>query len=295
MPHPQIGIFALGTTAHAYLDFDRLPRADAGQLVATAASIATAHDSTTGVNLVVGFRPELWTAARPGAMPEGTASFTEPIVGPDGFSIPATQHDLFVWVSAAERDRTFDVTAGIAETLGDLVTLADETHGWPYQHHRDLTGFIDGTENPTAAEAPGLIVVPDADRGAGGTVLLVQRWEHDYAAWTALPDAEQERIIGRTKPDSIELDDRPKTSHAARTDQDEYGKIFRRNTAYGTLNHHGTMFVGFSASHRPLHAMLCSMAGLGSERDALTRYATPLTGGYYFVPSFDDLVVVARA
>ncbi|MDX6348304.1 MAG: porphyrinogen peroxidase [Streptomyces sp.] len=60
-------------------------------------------------------------------------------------------------------------------------------------------------------------MVPDGDRSAGGTVLLVQRWEHDYADWTALPNAEQERIIGRTKPDSIELDDRPATSHAART------------------------------------------------------------------------------
>src|SRR5262249_38242437 len=106
-------------------------------------------------------------------------------------------------------------------------------------------------------------------------------------------DSEQERVIGRTKPDSIELDDRPTTSHAARTDQDEFGKIFRRNTAYGTESHHGTMFVGFSATQRPLDAMLRGMAGEGGERDALTRFATPLTGSYYVVPSFDDLVTSA--
>jgi porphyrinogen peroxidase len=290
MAHPQVGLFALGTTAHAYLEFDLTAGASADQLVATAAAISTAHDSTTGVNLVVGFRPELWASTRPQAALTATASFTEPIVGPDGFTMPATQHELLVWVAAAERDRTFDVTAGIGETLGSLATLVDESHGWPYQHHRDLTGFIDGTENPTAAEAPGLILVPDHEPAAGGTVLLVQRWEHDYAAWTALSDAEQERVIGRTKPDSIELDDRPSASHAARTDQDEFGKIFRRNTAYGTLHHHGTMFVGFSATQRPLDAMLRSMAGLDGDRDALTGYATPLTGAYYFVPSFDDLV-----
>ena len=36
--------------------------------------------------------------------------------------------------------------------------------------------------------------------------------------------------------------------------------------------------------------MLESMAGLvGGTRDALTRYTTPLTGAYYFVPSTDAL------
>lgn len=289
MSHPQVGLFALGTLAHAYLEFDQTPQAAAHRLVGRAATIATAHDSTTGVNLVIGLRPELWGAARPGALPPGTTGFAEPVVGPDRFSMPATQHDLLVWVAAAERDRVFDATVAIAEAVGGLATLADETHGWPYQRHRDLTGFIDGTENPTAAEAPGLILVPDDQPGAGGTVLLVQRWQHDYTAWTALTDAEQEQVIGRTKPDSIELGDRPVSSHAARTDQDEFGKIFRRNTAYGTLLEHGTMFVGFSASQRPLEAMLRSMAGLGGDRDALTRYATPTTGSYYFVPGFDDL------
>jgi putative iron-dependent peroxidase len=38
------------------------------------------------------------------------------------------------------------------------------------------------------------------------------------------------------------------------------------------------------------------MAGLhGVPRDELTRYARPLTGGYYFVPSLDDLAVFGTA
>jgi putative iron-dependent peroxidase len=76
----------------------------------------------------------------------------------------------------------------------------------------------------------------------------------------------------------------------ASTDQDSFGKIFRRNTPYGTVTDHGTMFVGFSAAQRPLATMLESMAGLTSGvRDALTLYTTPLTGAYYFVPSTDAL------
>jgi putative iron-dependent peroxidase len=59
---------------------------------------------------------------------------------------------------------------------------------------------------------------------------------------------------------------------------------------YGTVTDHGTMFVGFSAEQRPLQAMLEAMAGLGGNpRDSLTRYTTPLTGAYYFVPSTEAL------
>ena len=58
----------------------------------------------------------------------------------------------------------------------------------------------------------------------------------------------QEQVIGRTKPDSVDLDDRPETSHVARTDQEEFGHIFRRNTPYGSVREHGTVFVG-SARH----------------------------------------------
>jgi putative iron-dependent peroxidase len=51
------------------------------------------------------------------------------------------------------------------------------------------------------------------------------------------------------------------------------------------------MFVGFSASQRPLKDMLESMAGIGDGvRDSLTRYTKPLTGAYYFVPSTDAIL-----
>ena len=112
----------------------------------------------------------------------------------------------------------------------------------------------------------------------------------DIEAWESLPVETQEAVIGRTKADSIELEDRPADSHAASTDQDDFGNIFRRNTPYGGVTDHGTMFVGFAASQVPLARMLESMAGLVSgTRDALTRYTTPLTGAYYFVPSTDAL------
>jgi porphyrinogen peroxidase len=100
-------------------------------------------------------------------------------------------------------------------------------------------------------------------------------------------------VIGRTKADSIELDPKPETAHAARTDQDDFGHVLRRNTAYGTVSDHGTVFVGFASSRPPLHRMLESMAGVDGPRNALTIYTTPLTGAYYWVPPTSDLVAVA--
>ena len=96
--------------------------------------------------------------------------------------------------------------------------------------------------------------------------------------------------MDRTKEASVELEDRANDSHVARNDQDVFGKIFRRNMPYGTVTDHGTMFVGFSADQRPLATMLESMAGVADGvRDALTRYTSPLTGSYYFVPSTQAL------
>jgi putative iron-dependent peroxidase len=93
-------------------------------------------------------------------------------------------------------------------------------------------------------------------------------------------------VIGRRKAGSVELEHKRPDSHVASTDQDRFGKIFRRNMPYGTVSDQGTMFVGFSAAQGPLAAMLESMAGHGGgTRDALTRYTRPLSDAYYVVPS----------
>jgi putative iron-dependent peroxidase len=204
--------------------------------------------------------------------------------------MPATQHDAVLWLSGSAYDVIFDTTREVIAALKAAASVAEEAVSWPYRHDRDLTGFIDGTENPSLIDAPDIALIPDGSPGAGGSVLLLQTWSHDATAWDSLPAARQEEVIGRTKDASVELEDKAPESHVARTDQDRFGKIFRRNMPYGTATDHGTMFVGFSAEQRRLVAMLESMAGLtDGVRDALTRYARPLTGAYYFIPSIVSL------
>lgn len=290
MASPQTGIFALGTSSHAYLELDLVAGAEPSDVVARVAALREPRTTVGGVNLVSGFRPELWAAATPDAAPPGVVGFNEPLVGPTGYVLPATQHDVVIWLTGSGYDAVFGLSCGIVTELADVATLAYEMVGWSYHHDRDLTGFIDGTENPPLMEAMSVALIPPGLAGEGGSILLLQQWEHDAVGWEQLPVATQEGMIGRRKADSAELDPLPPASHVARTDQERLGKIFRRNIAYGTLTHHGTIFVGFSHDQGTLRTMLESMLGAdGGPPDKLLAVTRPLTGAHYVIPSADWL------
>jgi porphyrinogen peroxidase len=202
MKTPQAGILALGTASHAYLEFDVSPGRQGRDLVAVISSMREPRTTMGGVNLVAGFRPELWKKVLPDQAPADIEGSNHDIVGPDRFVMPATQHDAVLWLSGIAYDVVFEASRGAIAALAGLAWIADETSSWPYLRDRDLTGFIDGTENPTLIDAPGVALIPEGSPGAGGSVLLLQKWVHDAAAWEALPVAQQERIIGRRKLDS---------------------------------------------------------------------------------------------
>ena len=289
----QSGIFALGTGSHSYLEFDL--HGDPLILVQAMANLEEPRMTTGGVNLVVGFRPSLWARVAPEEMPAGVTDFEQDVRGVDGYTMPATQHDLWLWVAGHAYHKVFDVAREAIATLAPVAHLAAEVAGWTYKESRDLTGFIDGTENPPLSEAPEVALVPDGSPGAGGSVVLLQQWMHDAAAFEALSLEEQEKVIGRTKETSTELaeDVRGVESHVSRTVIEENGveqHIFRRNTPFGTATSHGTMFIGFSCDQQRLARMLARMAGAEDGiRDALTRYTTAVSGAYYFVPSVEAL------
>jgi putative iron-dependent peroxidase len=289
----QSGIFALGTGSHSYLEFDLY--GDPLILVQVMANLEEPRMTTGGVNLVVGFRPSLWARVAPEEMPAGVTDFEQDVRGVDGYTMPATQHDLWLWVAGHAYHKVFDVAREAIVALAPVAHLAAEVAGWTYKESRDLTGFIDGTENPPLSEAPEVALVPDGSPGAGGSVVLVQQWMHDAAAFEALSLEEQEKVIGRTKETSTELAEevRGVESHVSRTVIDVNGveqHIFRRNTPFGTATSHGTMFIGFSCDQQRLARMLARMAGAEDGiRDALTRYTTAVSGAYYFVPSVEAL------
>jgi putative iron-dependent peroxidase len=292
METPQTGIFALGDAAHGFFEFTLRPGADVEAAANALIGVREPRSTVGGANRVIGFRPSLWSAIASKDAPKDVRDFEE-VCGPGGYRMPASQADIWAWFSAASYDVVFDMGTEAVESVAQHAELTREVRGWSYRHNRDLTGFEDGTENPTLDAAPEIVVVPKGP-GAGGSVLLFQMWKHRPSVFRDLPEQKQEDVIGRTKDDSVELDEAkmPADSHVSRTTLDVDGKelkIFRRNVPYGTVTDHGTLFIGFCAQQMPLQRMLEQMAGIGGPRDALTNYTDALTGAYYFVPSVQAL------
>ncbi|APT84279.1 Dyp-type peroxidase [Corynebacterium aquilae] len=290
----QSGITGLGTTDHGYYELT-LTGAPAESV--SALIDACNLPSTAGASVVLGFRPTLWAeVAAPQDVPEGVHDFSEPIRGEGGYSMPATQRDAWLWIASSSRSQVFDVAEHILGKVTDHFSLAQETVGWVYEKNRDLTGFEDGTENPGVFEAPSVVAIPEGQPGAGASVLLFQHWLHQATEWNSLSVEEQERIIGRTKPDSVELDEdaMPDSSHVSRSVVEVDGEeldVFRRNVSYGGVKDHGTVFVGFSFDQWRLEEMLRRMAGAdGGPRDMLTRFTTATSGSWYVIPSVRALL-----
>jgi putative iron-dependent peroxidase len=93
------------------------------------------HDG--GVNLVAGFRPELWREVAPDDVPPDVEGFNQDVVGVDEFVMPATQHDAVLWLSGSAYDVIFDTAREAIAELRDRASVAEETSSWPYRH--DLT------------------------------------------------------------------------------------------------------------------------------------------------------------
>jgi porphyrinogen peroxidase len=291
----QPGIFAQGTRSHYNLEFDLRPEARTEDVAAAVADLREPTVTAGGFNLVLGFGAALWARlAGEGDRPPELRPF-DPIDGLDGHRAPTTQHDLWIWIHGTGEDLALDAARAATAVLARVATLALEQACFVYRDSRDLTGFVDGTENPRVEEAPDVALIADGEPGEGGAYVITQRWVHDLERFHARSVAEQEDTIGRTKPDSIELGDdrKPPTAHIARVVIEEDGEeleIYRRSTPYGTVAEHGLYFLGFSAELSRFDRMLARMFGRADGiRDHLTDFTRPVTGSYYFAPSLQAL------
>ncbi|MFL5337772.1 MAG: hypothetical protein ACJ8H8_32550 [Geminicoccaceae bacterium] len=117
-----MGIFALGTASHAYLELDLRDGADPCRLVACLADLREPPTTIGGVNLVVGLRPELWRDRIGGSSPADLHGFNEPVIGSDGFTMPATQHDALWWLARASYVVVFDEARGTVNRVSSSRT-----------------------------------------------------------------------------------------------------------------------------------------------------------------------------
>ena len=147
----------------------------------------------------------------------------------------ATPGDLLFHIRANRADMCFELERLILEALGDAVTVADEVHGFRYFDSRDLLGFVDGTENPTGADLTQSALIQSEDPAfAGGSYVVVQKYLHKLDKWRALETATQENIIGRTKPDNVELEE---LGAGIAQDADDHRRRARHRARYSSRQH----------------------------------------------------------
>ena len=241
---------------------------------------------------VAGISADAWDRLTGLPKPAGLHPFIELRAG-SRFA-PATPGDLLFHIRAARMDLCFELATQIMVRLSGAVSVADEVHGFRYFEHRDLLGFVDGTENPAGQLAFDSVIIGAEDPAyAGGSYVIVQKYLHDMDAWNALPTEQQELVIGRTKLADIELDDntKPSYAHSALTTITENGtevKIVRDNMPFGSVGagEYGTYFIGYSRAPAVTELMLRNMF-IGRPEgnyDRILDVSRAVTGCLFFVP-----------
>jgi len=288
----QRAIFDESARYHRFLEYRAGDEIDPRRAArAVAAALAAARDGVhRPARIVVAFGRRLWSALAPGAVPSDLHDF-EIIRGVDGHVAPATQCDLWFWLQGDGEDENVARTLALHAALRDDFALALEQPGFTYFASRDLIDFEDGTANPKDDEARTEAAVVPGGSGAGGSIVLVQRWVHDLDKFAALDVTAQEAVIGRTKADSIELegDDMPPDSHVSRTDVKKDGvalKVYRRSAPYATLARHGLYFLAFARARERHQLQLERMFGVSGDglHDRLIEFSRADTGSYLFAP-----------
>ena len=249
-----------------------------------------------GLCCVVGVGSDAWDRLYGAPRPKELHPFTE-ITGKH--HAVATPGDLLFHIRAERMDLCFELATQLMTRLGDAVSNADQVSGFGYFDSRDLIGFVDGTENPEDAEAREATLVGDDDPDfAGGSYVITQKYLHDLQGWNAVPVAEQERIVGRTKLDNIELNDdtKPSYAHNALTNIVEDGKelkILRCNMSFGDAakGEYGTFFIGYACTPTRIEKMLRNMfiGNPPGNHDRLLDFSRAVSGNLFFVPTPDFL------
>ena len=293
MSQAQSGIFEENTNQFYYLEYKLDFSMD---LVVLKQAIKSAvRNEGIGINVVVAFGKKAWNLIQPNWQPVDLVDF-KTLNGVQDFSMPSTQGDLFFWIHSNQHDDNFDQVLLIQSALEKVAKIQLDLVGFNYHNQRDLIGFVDGTANPKEDARQMAALIPEGEVGAGGSYVLSQKWVHDLSAFKQLTIAEQEKVVGRTKVEDIELtgDDMPVNSHVSRTDISVDGqamKIYRRSDPFGSATEHGLYFLAFACEMRRFSIQLEHMLGMTDDgiHDKLIEYSKAVTGSYWFAPSIEDL------
>ena len=209
------------------------------------------------------------------------------LAGP-GVSIPSSQGSLWTFATAKTRSELFDISEALLALFGRDFILEDRMETFTYREGRDLSGYVDGTENPQGDRAFSVAIADGTSAPRGSSFVAVQRWEHDLDLLHTHSRSEQDRMIGRDISTNREIDDAPISAHIRRSAQESFSPdafIFRKSMPWAEGNRKGLEFIAFGSSLDPFERVLRRMAGTEDGiRDALFTFSAPIAGSYYWCP-----------
>ena len=210
-------------------------------------------------------------------------------------SAVSTPGDLHVHLRADNNSICVDMAIEISKVLSAVADISEEVHGFKYWDSRSILGFVDGTENPQGEDRDFFAKVGAEDATyEGGSYLFVQKYIHNMNQWRNLSTEEQEKVIGRSKENDIEMSDevKPKNSHIALANIGDDLKIVRDNMPFrNALGEMGTYFISYASKFSTTKQMLEQMfiGNPAGNYDRILDFSTAKTGTLFFVPTLDML------
>jgi putative iron-dependent peroxidase len=240
-------------------------------------------------DVVIGIGPGL--VQRLGRSIDGLRSF--PSLSGPGCEIPSTQAEIWCWIRGTDRGVITFTGKSICKGLEPAFRCDRLVDGFFHEGGRDLTGYMDGIENPGGDDAVSAAVTQGAGAGLdGGSFVGVQQWRHDLDYFRSLPQAEQDNVFGRRRNDDEEFDEAPPSAHVKRTAQESFEPeafMVRRSMPWADASGEGLVFVSFGASLYAFDAVLRRMAGEEDGIiDGLFRFTHPVSGSYFWCPPVKD-------
>ena len=155
--------------------------------------------------MVTSIGSDAWDRLFSGPRPAQLHPFTE--LQGTATTLPPHRVTLLFHLRAESLDFCFELATQVLAAMGGAVTVVDEVHGFRFFDNRDLLGFVDGTENPEGRRVRAPPRSAREDPASPGLLCARPEVRARMAAWQALSVPEQERVIGRTKLEDIELAD----------------------------------------------------------------------------------------
>lgn len=206
-----------------------------------------------------------------------------------GLVLPSTSSALWCWLRGSDRGVLLHVSRKVVATVSPAFNLETVIDGFKYDTGRDLTGHVDGTENPKGKKAFHAAIVQGQGAGLdGSSFVAVQQWLHDFDRFASMPAKEQDNSIGRRRRDNKELTDAPRSAHIKRTAQESFAPeafVLRRSMPWADGMSGGLNFVAFGRSFDAFEAQLRRMVGAeDGVTDALFKFTRPVSGSYFWCP-----------